>query len=410
MKPRRNKLAKAVTEVVRAHARFAPSSAHRIYDCPASLVLNEQEPDREIFEAAEGTVAHHIGETCLLTGKEPEEFLGMTFDSGDLDADYDEELHSSKGFAITVDDEMVAGVGQYLDFVMRLPGCHFVEQRVNISPWCPIPDQFGTCDHAAAQHKKLVITDFKYGRVFVEPEHNMQLIMYALGFINEWDWLYDFDEVVIRIAQPRVDNFSTWVTSKAELLALGEKIKKRFALALSKNPPFGPSEKACRFCKVQYKCRANHDFLYHQRVMLLDDDGDFAEFDLNMMSDEELAAVWLRKSMYDKRMGEIADYLHTKIANDEFVPGLKVVAGKKSRYFTSELDAEMLLVEAGIKPEKLYSKPEFISPHAAEKLLRGDAKKKLQDFIGSKPGKPCLVSADDKRQDLTVQRLSLLDD
>lgn len=129
-----------------------------------------------------------------------------------------------------------------------------------------------------------------------------------------------------------------------------------------------------------------------------------------MMSDDELAAVWLRKSMYDKRMGEIADYLHTKIANDEFVPGLKVVAGKKSRYFTSELDAEMLMIEAGIKPEKLYSKPEFISPHAAEKLLRGDAKKKLQDFIGSKPGKPCLVSADDKRQDLTVQKLSMLDD
>lgn len=411
MKPRRSKLAQAVTEVIRAHARFAPSSAQRIFDCPASLLLNEQEPDSENYEAAEGTVAHHLGETCLLSGKDPETFLGMTFDSGDLDADYDEEQHSSKGFAITVDDEMVTGVNEYLDYVMRLPGCHFVEQRVNVSPWCPIPDQFGTCDHAAASYKKLVITDFKYGRIFIEPEHNLQLIMYALGFINEWDWLYDFDEVVIRIAQPRVMNFSTWVTSKAELLAIGEKIKKRFALALSKKPPFGPSEKACRFCKVQYKCRANHDFLYHQRVMLLDDvDGDFVEDDLSMMSLEELSAVWLRKSMYDKRMGAIADFLHTKIANDEFVPGLKVVAGKKARYFTSDIDAEMLLLDAGIKPDKLYSKPEFISPHAAEKLLKGEDKKKLQNFIGSRPGKPCLVSADDKRQDLTLQRLSLLDD
>ena len=90
-----------------SHARFAPSSAHRIYDCPASLLLNENEPDREIYEAAEGTVAHHIAEICARTRREPEEFLGMTFDSGDLDADYDEEQHSSKGFAITVDDEMV---------------------------------------------------------------------------------------------------------------------------------------------------------------------------------------------------------------------------------------------------------------------------------------------------------------
>lgn len=394
-----------------SHARFAPSSAHRIYDCPASMLLNEQEPDREIFEAAEGTVAHHVAEICARMRRDPEEFLGKVFDSDSLD-EYDEELTSSKGFEITVDEEMVVGIGEYLDRIMGLPGDHFVEQRVNISPWCPIPNQFGTCDHAAAQHRKLIITDLKYGRVYVEPEQNKQLIMYALGFINEWDWMYDFDEVVIRIAQPRIDNFGVWVTSKAELLAIGEKIKTRFAMALQDNPPFGPSEKACRFCKVQYKCEANAKFLYHDRVMLLDDDGEnvMPEDELGLMDDAELAALWLRKPMYEARMRAVEDYLHTKLANDNFVPGLKVVAGKKSRFFKSEIDAELLLSENGVKPEKMYSKPEFLSPNQAEKLLRGEAKKKLQDFIGSKPGKPCLVSADDKRQDLTVQSLELLDD
>lgn len=393
-----------------AHARFAPSSAHRIHDCPASLLLNEQEPDREIWEAAEGTVAHHVAEICARMRREPEEFLGMTFDSGDLDADYDEEQHSSKGFAITVDDEMVAGVNDYLDRIMGLPGDHYVETRVNISPWCPIPDQFGTCDHAAASHKKLIITDLKYGRVQVDAPQNKQLVMYALGFINEYDWLYDFDEVIIRIAQPRLDHFDVWVTSKAELLAIGEKIKQRFALALKPNAPFGPSEKACRFCKVNYKCKANHDFLYSTRIMLLDDDDEFVEPDLAMMDDAELSALWLRKGMYEARMRAVEDYLHKKVADGEFVPGLKTVAGRSSRYFTSEIDAEMLLLDEGVKPSKLYSKPEFVSPAQAEKLLRGDAKKRLQDFIKSKPGKPCLVSSDDKRKDLTVQSLELLDD
>lgn len=393
-----------------SHARFAPSSAHRIYDCPASLTLNEQEPDREIIEAAEGTVAHHVAEICARMRRDPEEFLGMTFDSGDLDADYDEEQHSSKGFAITVDEEMVAGVGDYLDRIMRLPGDHYVETRVNISPWCPIPDQFGTCDHAAATHKKLIITDLKYGRVQVDAPQNKQLVMYALGFINEYDWLYDFDEVVIRIAQPRLDHFDVWITSKAELLAIGEKIKERFALALTKKPPFGPSEKACRFCKVNYKCKANHDFLYHERVMLLDDDDEFVEPDVAMMDDAELASLWLRKGMYESRMRAVEDYLHKKVADGEFVPGLKTVAGRSSRYFVSEVDAEMLLLDAGVKPEKLYSKPEFVSPHMAEKLVKGDTKKALQGFIKSKPGKPCLVSSDDKRKDLTVQSLELLDD
>ena len=393
-----------------AHARFAPSSAHRIYDCPASLLLNENEPDREIYEAAEGTVAHHIAEICARARREPEEFLGMTFDSGDLDADYDEEQHSSKGFAITVDDEMVQGVGEYLDRIMNLPGDHYVETRVNISPWCPIPDQFGTCDHAAATHKKLIISDLKYGRVQVDAPQNKQLVMYALGFINEYDWLYDFDEVIIRIAQPRLDHFDVWITSKAELLAIGEKIKQRFALALEPNPPFGPSEKACRFCKVNYKCKANHDFLYHERIMLLDDDDEFVEPDLALMDDAELAALWLRKGMYEARMRAVEDYLHKKVADGEFVPGLKTVAGRSSRYFTSQIDAEMLLAEAGVPESKMYSKPEFVSPAMAEKLVRGEAKKKLQDFIKSKPGKPCLVSSDDKRKDLTVQSLELLDD
>lgn len=393
-----------------SHARFAPSSAHRIHDCPASLLLNEQEPDREIFEAAEGTVAHHVAEICARMRRDPEEFLGMTFDSGDLDADYDEEQHSSKGFAITVDDEMVQGVGEYLDRIMNLPGDHYVETRVNISPWCPIPDQFGTCDHAAATHKKLIITDLKYGRVQVDAPQNKQLVMYALGFINEYDWLYDFDEVIIRIAQPRLDHFDVWITSKAELLAIGEKIKQRFALALEPNPPFGPSEKACRFCKVNYKCKANHDFLYHERIMLLDDDDEFVEPDLALMDDAELAALWLRKGMYEARMRAVEDYLHKKVADGEFVPGLKTVAGRSSRYFTSQIDAEMLLAEAGVPESKMYSKPEFVSPAMAEKLVRGEAKKKLQDFIKSKPGKPCLVSSDDKRKDLTVQSLELLDD
>lgn len=393
-----------------SHARFAPSSAHRIYDCPASLLLNENEPDREIYEAAEGTVAHHIAEICARTRREPEEFLGMTFDSGDLDADYDEDQHSSKGFAITVDDEMVQGVGAYLDHITGLPGDHYVETRVNISPWCPVPDQFGTCDHAAASHKKLIITDLKYGRVQVDAPQNKQLVMYALGFINEYDWLYGFDEVIIRICQPRLDHFDTWVTSKAELLAIGEKIKERFALALKPNPPFGPSEKACRFCKVVYKCKANHDFLYQNRIMLLDDDDEFVESDLALMDDADLAALWLRKPMYEARMRAVEDYLHKKIADGGFVPGLKVVAGRSSRYFVSEIDAEMFLLDHGVEPDKLYSKPEFVSPAQAEKLLRGDAKKELSRFIRSKPGKPCLVSADDKRPDLTVQSLELLDD
>lgn len=393
-----------------AHARFAPSSAHRIYDCPASLLLNEEEPDVERIEAAQGTVAHHVAEICASMRRDPEELLGTVFDSALLD-EYDEEFTTSKSFEIEVDDEMVAGINDYLDRIMHLPGDHFVEQRVNISPWCPVPNQFGTCDHAAAQHRKLTITDLKYGFIRVDADQNKQLVMYALGFINEWDWLYDFDEVVIRIAQPRLDHFDVWVTTKAELLAIGEKIKQRFALALEPNPPFGPSDKACRFCKVLYKCEANRKFLYDHRVMQLDDVlEDFVHPSVETMDEADLAMLWLRKGMYESRMKAIEDHLHRKLAEEAFVPGLKVVAGKRSRFFKDKTAAERFLLAQGIKRDKLRPPADLISPAQAEKLLKGDAKKQLLDFVGAKPGKPCLVSADDKRPDLAVQALSMLDD
>lgn len=391
------------------HARFAPSSAHRIFDCPASLLLNEQEPDIERFEAAEGTVAHHVAEICASQDRDAEDFLGRVIDSELLD-DYDDEITSSKGFDITVDAEMVAGVNEYLDSIRRLPGDHFVEQRVDISPWCPIPNQFGTCDHAAAQHRKLVITDLKYGKVRVDAERNKQLVMYALGFINEWDWFYDFDEVVIRISQPRLENYDVWVTTKSELLAIGEQIKQRFAMAVEPNPPFGPSEKACRFCRVLYKCKANHDFLYQDRVMMLDDFDCFVEPSIQTFDAAEIAALWLRKPMYESRMRAVEDKLHQMIEDDQFVPGLKLVAGKKSRYFKDQKAVEDFLLEQGLDKDDIWTDPKFVSPHQAEKKLSSAAKKALQDFIESKPGSPCLVSSDDKRQDLVVQRLDMLDD
>lgn len=394
------------------HSRFGPSAAARNSDCPASLLANEQEPDIEIFEAAEGTVAHYVAEICARVEREPEEFLGNTFFSESLPDDYEDEQVSSAGFEITVDEEMVAGVTEYLDRCAGLPGDHFIEERVDISPWTPIPNQFGTCDHAAAQPRKLIVTDFKYGRVIVHAERNRQLAMYALGFINEWDWLYGFEEVIIRIVQPRLDHFDVWSTTKAELLAMGEWLKSRFAMALQPNPPFGPSETACRFCKVKYKCRANHDFLYRERVMLVDNEDEFVEEDVSFMSDEEVSRVWLRKPMYESRMKAIEDRLHRLVADTGFAPGVKTVAGRKSRYVKDDVGYELFLLEEGVDPRLIFSKPKLISPAGAEKLLKGPARKKLHEsgLIGSKPGKPCLVAADDKRRDLAVAQIDLLED
>src|SRR5690606_31016918 len=162
---------------------------------------------------------------------------------------------------------------EYVDWCRALPGEHYVEVRVEHTAWCPDEDefgmpldpQFGTSDHVACipggalgyPEATIVVTDLKYGKgVKVFAVENKQAIKYALGAWKEYDWLYNFKHVVIRIAQPRRNHFDVWDLTVEELLEWGDKIKERLTLVFAPDPPFQASEKGCKFCKAAYKCAA----------------------------------------------------------------------------------------------------------------------------------------------------------
>lgn len=55
----------------------------------------------------------------------------------------------------------------------------------------------------------LQVIDFKYGKgVTVSAEHNPQMMLYALGALNLYGYLYDIKTVKTAIVQPRLDNIS----------------------------------------------------------------------------------------------------------------------------------------------------------------------------------------------------------
>jgi hypothetical protein len=62
--------------------------------------------------------------------------------------------------------------------------------------------------------------------VQVDAEQNEQLQLYALGALEQFSMLYDFDSVRLFIHQPRLNHVSEWALSVEELLAFGQRAQK----------------------------------------------------------------------------------------------------------------------------------------------------------------------------------------
>ena len=100
------------------------------------------------------------------------------------------------------------------------------------------------------------VIDFKGGRgVFVEADHNTQMMLYAIGALAAYGYIWDIDIIRMTIVQPRLDNISTFECSRSELEAWGESIKPIAKLAYE-----GKGEQKagdwCRFCRAKPVCRA----------------------------------------------------------------------------------------------------------------------------------------------------------
>ncbi len=382
-----------------AHARFAPSSAQRIIDCPASLKLNETEPDRPSADAAHGTAAHFIGELCLSSGARAEKYAGCivaVMTTGETYFVHEHKPAPAEGFgwAFEVDDEMVEAVQEYVDWCREVPGEMFVERRVDISPWCPEEGQFGTADCISVGDGVMTVTDLKYGKgVKVFAEKNPQAILYALGALREYDPFGEVETIHIRICQPRLDHKDVWVVGREELLAFGEFIRERFSLALADNPPFGPTEKACKFCKVAARCRALAEHLSAQRALAFDDlTEEFIVPDPRLLTDEELVAAYRLSDLLQTRHKAIErEMMRVMLAGKE-LPGVYLAQSRTHRRFRNEQEAATLIKLLGdLSDDDIYTK-KLITPAQAEKKLPKSARKELAEVVYRPPGGPCIVA------------------
>lgn len=397
------------------HSVFAPSSSKMWLNCAGSLIPNIFADDDSGEEAAYGTVAHGVGEEWLRTGQRPRHLIGTK-----------RFVETPEwGFLIEIDENMLDHLERYVNWVKFLPGQHFIETRVDFSCLTPIPNQGGTADHAACSPGRMVITDLKMGeRIHVVAEENTQAQLYALGFFYAWDWFYDFQEIEIRIAQPRRDNMDVWIISREKLLKFAERVKARAAAAWIQNAPRSPSSGACEWCKVNGTCAAYAKFLADMTEGVFEDlttevsESEMVEFKQKLdlqddlepastveMSTSQLGKLLEWKSSIRRFFENVEEELLKRSHRGDTSKLWTIGEGRTHRVFPDKKKAGAALVAAGCKPSDVFFE-EIPSPAQAEELLKkaGMPRKDIPDYLRGltfkPPGKKVLVKASERRPPL----------
>ena len=380
----------------RAHALLSASGAHRWLHCTPSAKLEDAEGERptSVF-AQEGTLAHELSE-LYIKHDILNEIDDAQFDEA-FSAIMSNELFSNEMLdviPIYVDycnDEYNEAISKNENALME------IEQKLDLTEF--VPESFGTADCVIINDDIIEVIDLKYGKgVPVYAEYNIQLMLYGLGVLRNYDTMYDIKQVKLTIVQPRINNISTWQISVDELLKYAEESIKPAAKLAFKGEGELKAGAWCKFCVVKNKCRA----LYDENLKIAKHEFSKPEF----LSDDEIADVLKRAPMFTEWINGIKEYAEEKAINDNKIwPGFKLVEGISRRMWTNEDDvADMIFTKfPEVSDDQIFdTKLKGIS--AIEKLL---GKKKvdeaLKDVIIKPQGKPTLVPEDDKRPALGIE-------
>ena len=399
------------------HALLSASSSKQWLNCPPSARLQMNFPNESSVYAEEGTFAHSVCEYKV------KKYLHERVRRPQSEEYYTEEIDQ----ITDIYAEVVISVIE----AMKRNGCEplvLVEERVNYSHVAP--SGFGTADMLIVGVDEdgkglLHILDFKAGRgVFVNANHNTQMMLYALGGLNAYGYIYPIETVRMTIIQPRLDNISTFECSREELEAWGESIKETAKLAYE-----GKGEQKagewCFFCRAKPVCKACKEealALCKEEFLDLDagafsEEGDTEESDMTapynpdqtapafkqpgLVSMAELVEVLPTLNRISSWIESVFAFVSSEAINHGVpIEGYKVVEGRSKRVFTDIKSVVDKAVENGYTD--LY-KQELISLTEFEKMM---GKKKFAQLLGEyvvkPPGKLALVPESDPRPAVDV--------
>lgn len=371
------------------HAMLSPSSASRWLSCTPSAKL-EYGIKKSSTYADEGTLAHSLGELIILRKlgrinkisyetklakiKKSKYFNNEMFDICD---DY-------AGFVIETYNKCVA---ENADTVL------FTEVILNLNKFAP--DSFGTSDVVIVFGNKIILIDLKFGKgIAVSAVENKQLMLYALGALENFGFLYDLTDIELIIYQPRIlDEPSQYEMLVKDLYAWAEAV----VIPKSKLAAEGKGEFVvgdhCRFCAVREKCRALSE--YNLEVAR----DDFKKPDL--LDDDELIKIFQRSHLFTNWLTAVEKYLADQAINhNKKFEGLKIVEGRAKRIYAKEDEVILKqLAKYGYKEEDVTKTTLLGITEMEKKITKKDFQLFLEKpkFVIKPAGSPTLVVAEDPR-------------
>lgn len=372
----------------RAHALLGASSASRWLNCPPSARLTEHiEEIRNSPYALEGEAAHEYSEHLLrayLSGQ----------DGADVTAVQDFE-----GTNEYFNNEMGEEVSKYVDYVINtyeeeesnLATTYMaIETQLDYSDW--VQEGFGTGDILIVNDERLHVIDLKYGKgVHVSAVDNSQLKMYALGAWKQFHREYDFEDIVLHICQPRLNNFSMYETTVADLLGWAKEVVVPAAkLAFAGEGEFKAGDH-CRWCKVKGNCQARADKHFEALEHEFQDPA--------LIPDEDIGTTLHLAMQLKTWASDVESYVKKQVLQGKRIDGWKQVKGRSSRKFT-DVRAVQARLEDDFIDEHLYLKePEIKSLSVIEKAIGKKAfKELLSDLVEVSEGLPTLAPESDSRK------------
>lgn len=369
-----------------AHAMLSASGASRWMACTPSARLEQQFENKTSDYAAEGTLAHELGELKLR--KELEGLSTRSFNSKV------KKIQENKLYTADMPDYVDMYVETCLERVSEAkattPDALFkIEQRLDFSEW--VPEGFGTGDFVIIADGTMEVCDLKYGKgVPVSANNNKQMMLYALGAISEFSFLYDIEKVRMTIIQPRLDNISTFEVTVEDLLKWAEEyVKPKAELAIKGEGEFCAGDH-CKFCRAKAVCRARAE-----------KNLELAKYEFEKpttMDNNDIAYVLSKVDELVNWASDVKEYALEEALKGEEFEGYKVVEGRSNRKWSSEDDVAKVLMGQGFLENIIYTKKLTGITNMESAIGKKEVQRLLGDYIIKPVGKPTLVPVADKRE------------